>query len=254
MGRKLLALATAFLLGTGIAKAEVVVKQDTYYTLDGIRVKEVSIPDQTVLSFKGKGEFSPETQGCSVMGQLYSQLGLSIDLNAVKNVIQNWKSIALPATLYALALQFPYVKDVLVSTQYISNALAKLGTTNCQSAFSFINKVNGVSPEAVAECYNRVFGSGGVCTTSDDPDQCFLEHCGVHRSWYELVSGKTFSELAKDSKALSKLNQVLSMIDPKTVMSCALGLSDIPDDMDKAEFDANAVKVAEELGISEPTA
>ena len=47
---------------------------------------------------------------------------------------------------------------------------------------------------------------------------------------------------------------MLSMIDPKTVFSCALGISDVPDKMSKSEFDANAVKVAQDLGINEPTA
>jgi len=219
-----------------------------YYTSKGIEVEDVYVPNTTLFKYQGKSGFDAKTQGCSAIASLYSQLGLSKNLDAVKNVFDNWKSIVLPAAIYALALQSPYVKEALVSSQFISDFLAQVGGTSCESVFNFINKVNGVSKEKIAECMER----NKDCYTSSDPNKCFLERCGVHKSWYELVSGKTFSDLLKDDKALQKVNEVLAMVNPGTAFDCAMGLSHpVSTSMTKEQFDEDVRELVANKGMSE---
>ena len=189
------------LLTFASAQAEVTVNKK-YYTSTGIEVEDIQIPNTTLFKYQGRTEYDADTQGCSVIAQLYSSLGLSKNLSAVKDIFENWKEVILAGTIYSLATQFPYIKEALVSTQFISDFLAQVGGMGCSQVFSFINKVNGVSYEAVADCMNK----HKECEKSDDPNKCYLEKCGVHKSWYELVSGKTFSNLVSDSEALKKVS------------------------------------------------
>lgn len=251
--RKLIALAGAFVIAfsSPVLGGGKVVEKREFYTSSGIKVEDVEIPSDVIVKNEGKSGWDVEAQGCSVMGKLYQELSLTKNLDALKEAFTNWKKLALPVTIYTLALQFPYVKDALVSAQYMSDFLAQIGGTSCEQAFDFINRVNGVDKEAVAECYNRVFSKGGVCTKASDPNKCFLEHCGVHKSWYELATGKAFSDLIKDKKALAKVNEVFTMVNPKTTMECALGL-DVPvEDMSEEDFNRNSQTVAEKLGTSQ---
>ncbi|NIA09419.1 MAG: hypothetical protein GWP10_06750, partial [Nitrospiraceae bacterium] len=217
-----------------------------YYTSKGISVKNLSIPNETFLKYSGRGGYSAKNEGCSAVSRLYSQLGLSMDLDAVKNLFNNWKSLALPVSLYALATQFPYVKEVLVSSQYASDFLAKLGGTNCDSAFNFVNKVNGVSPSAVSSCMKHW---SSVCDKSGDPNKCYLEHCGIHKSFYELISGKKFASMLSDPSAKKKVETALAMINPKTTISCALGLPALPENMSSTQFQQSARNISAGKGI-----
>ena len=244
--RKLLALMSIAVLFSSTSQAELAVNKK-YYTSTGIEVEDIQIPNTTLLKYQGKSGFDVDQQGCSAVAALYSALGLSKDLEAVKNIFENWKSIVLPAAIYALATQFPYVKEALVSSQFISDFLAQVGGMGCSQVFDFINEVNGVSKEKIAECIKN---SG--CDESSDPNKCYLEKCGVHKSWYELVSGKTFSNLLSDSEALKKVSEALAMINPGTAFDCAMGLPNpVSTSMTKEEFDEDVQTLVTEKGMSE---
>ena len=242
--KRLFCLVTVFLLSS-VSYADTYQVKKKYYTSEGIEVEDVYIPNTTVFKYSGKKGYDVKTQGCSVIASLYSQLALEKNLGVVKNVFENWKSIALPLAIYAVATQFPVVKEALVSSQFMSDFLAQLGGTSCESAFNFVNKVNGISKDAVAECMRKWTPT---CESSPDPNKCFLEHCGVHKSWYELVTGKTFSNLLKDKSALKKVSEVLAMVNPRTAVECAMGVH-VSTDMSKEEFDEQ-VGVLESKGMS----
>ena len=243
--RKLALLLT--LLLSAEAPADTYTVKKKYYTSSGIEVEDVAIPNTTLFKYEGKNGYDVSNQGCSAVAALYSQLALKKNLDAVKNVIDNWKSLALPVTIYAIATQFPIVKEALVSSQFMSDFLAQIGGASCESVFNYINKVNGVSKKAVAECMRKW---SSTCDSSPDPNKCFLKHCGVHKSWYELVTGKTFSNLLKDNDALKRVSEVLAMTNPKTAVECALGVTSSTD-MSKEEFDKQVETLEREKGMNE---
>jgi len=243
--RKLIVTLSLFFLST-TALADTYHVKKKYYTSKGIEVEDVVIPNTTVFEYKGKSGYDVKNQGCSAIASLYSQLALEKNLDAIKNVFDNWKSIALPLTIYAIATQFPIVKEALVSSQFMSDFLASLGGTSCEEAMQFINRMNGISKEAVTECMKKW---SDTCNKSSDPNKCFLEHCGVHKSWYEMITGKTFSDLLKDNEALKKVSQVLAMVNPKTAVECAVGVH-VSTSMTKEQFEEQVAKL-EEDGMNE---
>jgi len=246
---KLTAFFLSFFFFFSSSLADEVTVTKKYYTSKGIEVEDIVIPNTTLFKYQGRSGYNADTQGCSAIAELYSQLGLEKNLQAIKDVFENWKKLALPLAIYALATQIPYVKEALVSSQFMSDFLAQVGGTSCESAFNFINKVNGVSYQAVSECMRT---HADECNKDPDPNKCYLKYCGVHKSWYELVSGKTLSEITSNSTVLKKVSEALGMLNPGTAFDCAMGLPHpVSTDMTKEEFDEDVEELVREKGMSE---
>ena len=224
-----------------------------YYKSKGIEVEDFHVPSKTILSFKAKEGYDTEgLHGCSLLANYYGKLALNKNLKAVKELFEdwkdNWKDIALVFAIYAIATQLPYVKEALVSADFIQNFEARLGGFNCESTLRFIKRVSGVNEEAIERCLEE---HKDECESSDDPSECFYKKCGVHKTWWELVTGKKFEEAVEDSSLLKKVGEIFAMINPKTTLSCALGLPNVPENMTKEQFDQKAKEISESTGIPE---
>lgn len=109
-------------------------------------------PDNNKPFFKLYAHGGLKGIGCGAESLAFYNFAMDLNLDALQNLITNWKSMAFPLAIYSLASYFPVVKEALVGAEYLADEVSQLKNFNCESALKMINTYNKKTSKIVRAC------------------------------------------------------------------------------------------------------
>lgn len=203
------------------------IKGDLEYKL-GLPYRGSEGTDITLFGGRAGGGFTPFGSACGLNAGMNFMYGVANNLMQLQEFLTNWQSAATIVGLYALATYLPVAKEAIMGANTLSNFLAQLTSFSCSQAMETIKELNMQDSYLVKKCIANKLGINDPDTLKKENPQKWYEaykFCLNNASFLDIFGGDRNSAL-----------RYLSLISPKSMAKCYLGVRDMP----TAEEIANA--------------
>ncbi|MBX0311056.1 MAG: hypothetical protein JHC31_04530 [Sulfurihydrogenibium sp.] len=208
-------LIISALLTTGIicnSFAEVEVK-DTIRFDNNWDVQSVKIGDSSPLYFNGN-----DLKGItpSMVSPSIRSMANQIALDSISQYINNWKSLALSITLYALASYFPTIKETISSASYMANEATKMEENDINNALFSSGKPLSI----VQACIVASIGANPFTSSSDEIQRAINDYITNHgySAYQRIVSNCSLNGSLGSLKAAGvDINEIRKYLDSKSL-------------------------------------
>ncbi len=170
---------------------------------------------------------------CGAESLAFYNFAMDLNLEALQDLLENWKDIAFPLALYTLGTYFPVVKEALVGAEYLADNVAQLKNFNCESAMNMIKTYNKKGSKIVRACVLKRIGRHLNIWTATQEE---IENAVKDVSESEIRSAYDYcmnNATIFDALPIPDINKYLKKYNPRKLIMCKyaskLGLDDLGD-------------------------
>ena len=168
---------------------------------------------------------------CGYQAKAFYNLAMQLNVENLQRLVNNWKDLAFPLTLYTIATYFPIVKEAMIGAEYISDTIATLSNMNCRATLEMLETYNKKTSKIVRACVLKRLGKNlniwtatpeeiekALADVSEDQIRSAYAYCMNHAS-------------VLDALPLPDVERILKEYNPRKLIMCnyvkALGLKDL---------------------------